>query len=189
MSGLWAQRFFQQFLGDMETENFGKGITFEMFLMLNFKYLRAGPENFDRMIFDIFDLGSRELISVKDLSQMLLTLPPQAVISGLNAEIKVNSQTDDADELLRVGYDYRIVRAPEDFSTIFLNKKLLVRVEDQEQKPKLNIDGQIVESADHGQEFLPQPQYYRSKSCFLPSSSRKFSLSFLTPLKSLRGCL
>ena len=56
MSGLWAQRFYQQFLGDMTTENFGQGITFEMFLMLNYKYLRAGPESFDRMVFDIFDL-------------------------------------------------------------------------------------------------------------------------------------
>ena len=56
MQGLWAQRFYQQFLGNMSTETAGEEITFEKFLMLNYKYLRAGPESFDRMIFEIFDL-------------------------------------------------------------------------------------------------------------------------------------
>lgn len=64
----------------------GKGITFEMFLLLNFQYLRAGPENMDRMIFQIFDLSGNAAISESDLCSMLLTLPDQALISGLHSE-------------------------------------------------------------------------------------------------------
>ena len=75
MSGLWAQRFFQQFLGNMLTEKSTEGITFEKFLLLNYKYLRAGPESMDRMIFDIFDLSGIDLVKESDLSEMLLTLP------------------------------------------------------------------------------------------------------------------
>ena len=57
---------------------------------------------------------------------MLLTLPPQAIISGLNAEIK------GAPESLKVkeGFDYRVIKAPEGYSTINRNKKILMRVTD-----------------------------------------------------------
>ena len=73
------------------TENSAEGITFEKFLLLNYKYLRAGPESLDRMIFDIFDLSGSNLVTQQDLSSMLLTLPSQAIISGLNAELKGNT--------------------------------------------------------------------------------------------------
>ena len=96
MQGLWAQRFYQQFLGNMSTETAGEEITFEKFLMLNYKYLRAGPESFDRMIFEIFDLEQQECITEKNLSRLLLTLPKQAVISGLNAEL-VDPSIDTSD--------------------------------------------------------------------------------------------
>ena len=75
----------------MMTENSAEGITFEKFLLLNYKYLRAGPESLDRMIFDIFDLSGSNLVTQQDLSSMLLTLPSQAIISGLNAELKGNT--------------------------------------------------------------------------------------------------
>ena len=45
------------------TENSAEGITFEKFLLLNYKYLRAGPESLDRMIFDIFDLSGSNLVT------------------------------------------------------------------------------------------------------------------------------
>ena len=130
MSGLWAQRFFQQFLGDMSTENFGKGITFEQFLLLNYQYLRAGPESMDRMIFEIFDLSGNDAISEADLSSMLLTLPPQALISGLNSE-KANQKTSK--------YQYRVIKAPQGYTYIHRNKKLLMRVEDQETLSKMDF--------------------------------------------------
>ena len=38
----------------------------------------------DRMIFDIFDLSGNNVISEEELSQMLLTLPEQAILSNLN---------------------------------------------------------------------------------------------------------
>jgi Ca2+-binding EF-hand superfamily protein len=60
----------------MTTEVSTSGITFEKFLLLNYKYLRAGPESFDRMIFEIFDLNYTELIGETELCKMLLTLPP-----------------------------------------------------------------------------------------------------------------
>lgn len=41
----------------------------------------------DRMIFDIFDLSGNNLISEEELSQMLLTLPEQAIISNLNNDL------------------------------------------------------------------------------------------------------
>ena len=39
------------------------------------KYLRAGPESFDRMIFEVFDLDGSNLVNHTSLSQILLTLP------------------------------------------------------------------------------------------------------------------
>ena len=102
------------------TENSAEGITFEKFLLLNYKYLRAGPESLDRMIFDIFDLSGSNLVTQQDLSSMLLTLPSQAIISGLNAELKGNT-TDQNEEtkydssgqpLRSSNYQYRVIRAP-----------------------------------------------------------------------------
>ena len=76
LSGLWAQRFYQQFLGNMLTEISEEGgITFEKFLLLNYKYLRAGPESMDKMIFDIFSLSGTNTVTKEDLCSMLLTLP------------------------------------------------------------------------------------------------------------------
>ena len=40
------------------------------------------------MIFDIFDLSGSNLVTQSDLTSMLLTLPSQAIISGLNAELR-----------------------------------------------------------------------------------------------------
>ena len=37
MSGLWAQRLFQQFQGDMTTDSFKEGITYEKFMQANRK--------------------------------------------------------------------------------------------------------------------------------------------------------
>ena len=98
------------------------------------KYLRAGPENFDRMIFEVFDLNGDNLIDAKDFSQVLLTLPTQAIISGLNAEARpqiVEPQEESKttkEELHR--YQYRIIKAPQGVSYLFRNKKLLMRIEE-----------------------------------------------------------
>ena len=78
----------------MATENMGKGITFEQFLLLNYKYLRAGPESMDSMIFDIFDLSGNDAVSETDLTSILLTLPPQAIISGLHSELRCRNQSN-----------------------------------------------------------------------------------------------
>ena len=112
-----------------------------MFLMLNHRYLRAGTESFDKAVFDIFDLKCRQLVTIADLSQMLLTLPPSAIISGINAEVKLpNDDIQHRANLLgedltnddgkREGFDYRITRAPEGYSIIYRNKKLLIRAEE-----------------------------------------------------------
>jgi len=39
-----------------------------------------------------------------------------------------------------LGFDYRVIKAPGEFAMIFRNKKLLIRVEDQELKHKINLD-------------------------------------------------
>ena len=119
----------------MQTEVGAQGITFEKFLVVNYKYLRAGPESFDRMIFDIFDLETSQLIGERELCKMLLTLPPQAIISGLNSEIVVPQEALKA----KTGFDYRVVRAPENYTTINRNKKLLMRVADQESDNKITF--------------------------------------------------
>ena len=63
MEGLWAQRFYQQFLGNMDTETCTQGITFEKFMIVNYKYLRSTEEVFDRMVFEIFALTDKQKIS------------------------------------------------------------------------------------------------------------------------------
>ena len=111
-----------------------------MFLLLNHRYLRAGAESFDKAVFDIFDLKCRQLVTVADLSQMLLTLPPSAIISGINGELKLPNENQHLANLLgedrtdtdgkREGFDYRIIRAPDGYSMIYRNKKLLIRAEE-----------------------------------------------------------
>ena len=58
-----------------------------MFFFDTERYFKNGQESMDRMIFDIFDLSGNNLISEEELSQMLLTLPEQAIISNLNKDL------------------------------------------------------------------------------------------------------
>ena len=161
VQGLWASRLHKQFQGNLKMET-TKGVTFESFMIVQCKlkslaeisveeYFCQSQEKLDSMIFNIFDLSGNGLISDQELSQMLLTLPEEAIITDIldmqtrtqsspllsKGKKKLLSQGSRSNSLIASGRrvsaldqftnQYRVQKAPLGIKNLRLNRKLLVK--------------------------------------------------------------